>query len=500
MKTFKLLIIVFMLMDFSSPLFSQWTIQHSGLPDSQNPTLAFAAVDSNVCWGFQGAPVWPTVNPKCILTTDGGDHWSPIPLPAISGVTLQSLYAIDRNTAWIAMDDPAGTSNGGIFKTMNTDGGDHWSPIPLPAISGVTLQSLYAIDRNTAWIAMDDPAGTSNGGIFKTMNGGNEWIKQETAFPGAGGHPVTIYFFDVNNGLCHGQPRNGYCEIYTTTDGGTNWIRVPSANIPTLANDDFIGFGTGAGNSYWFQTASCSVYRTTDKGLTWSVRRNVFPPPAYFVNVAFKDNLNGLAISYYGDEINKISRSTDGGVGWTRLPEPPSPPSSGGITYVPGTSGTYFITSHKNIGYPQPTVPGSIYTPDDGLTWILVDTLPHGPASFVNNNIGWSSGCGDTIFKWNGYPLGIEQQNLLNRTVTLNQNYPNPFHSSTIIQFEIPVSSNVILKVYDLLGIEVATLVNGEKSAGSYEVNFERGGLSSGIYYYRLKVGESVQTKKLCIL
>ena len=82
MKTFKLLIIVFMLMDFSSPLFSQWTIQHSGLPDSQNPTLAFAAVDSNVCWGFQGALVWPTVNPKSLLTTDGGEHWSPVPLPA----------------------------------------------------------------------------------------------------------------------------------------------------------------------------------------------------------------------------------------------------------------------------------------------------------------------------------------------------------------------------------------------------------------------------------
>jgi photosystem II stability/assembly factor-like uncharacterized protein len=452
MKTFKMFSIVFSAMCFSSPLFSQWTIiQHSGLPDSQNPTLAFAAVDSNVCWGFQ-----PSIdNPKCVLTTDGGNHWQLVPLPAVTGVHLLSAYAIDRNTAWIVLDD---TSN------------------------------------------------TSNGGIFKTINGGIDWIKQGTAYPGAGGHPSEIYFFDADSGLCVGEPRNGYWEIYTTTDGGTNWIRVPSVSVPAPAPEDFTGDGisrAGVGNCFWFNSASCSVYRTTDKGLTWTVSRNIFPAPAYFIELAFKDNLNGLAISYFGDDINKVSRSINGGESWTRLPELPSPPSSYWITYVPGTSGTYFITSHKNIGYLQPAVPGSMYTPDDGLTWIPVDNLPHGPASFISNKIGWSAGCGDTIYKWNGFPLGIGDNYAhkhLNNAVTLNQNCPNPFALSTSIQFQIPISSKVILKVYDIQGREVKTLVNEEKPAGSYTVNFESGGLSSGIYYYRLQVGESVQIKKLCIL
>jgi photosystem II stability/assembly factor-like uncharacterized protein len=451
MKAFNMLIIVFTMMCFSSPLFAQWVIQHSGLPASQNPTLAFSAVDSNVCWGFQ-----PWINnPKCVLTTDGGDHWS---------------------------------------------------QVPLPAISGVTIQSFYALDRNTAWAVLDDAAGTSNGGIFKTSNGGNDWIKQGTAFPGAGGHPSEIYFFDANSGLCVGEPRNGYWEIYTTADGGTNWIRVPSANIPAPAAEDFTGDGiarTGAGNCFWFNSASCSVYRTTDKGLTWSVSRSIFPAPAFFTELAFRDTLNGLACSYFGDEMNKVSRTTNGGVSWTRLPAPPSPPSSYWITYVPGTSWSYFVTSHKNTGYPVPTIPGSMYTPDDGHTWIQVDSVPHGPASFISNKTGWSAGCGDTIFKWNGYPLGIAtdyaHNNLIN-TVTLSQNYPNPFTSSTSIQFQIPISSKVILKVYDIQGLEVETLVNEEKPAGSYNVNFESGGLSSGIYYYCLKVGEAVQTKTLCIL
>jgi hypothetical protein len=451
MKTYRILLIVFTMLSFSSPLFSQWTVQHSGLPASLNPTLAFAAVDSNVCWGFQHS----VVNPKCVLTRDGGDHWK---------------------------------------------------LVPLPVVSGVHLLSVFAMDMNTAWIVMDDITGGNKGGIFKTINGGNDWVKQGTAYPGAGGHPSEIYFFDADSGLCVGEPRNGYWEIYTTSDGGANWERVPSANIPAPAVQDFTGDGlarSGTNNCFWFNSSSCSVYRTTEKGMNWSVSRNIFPSSAYFVEIAFKDHLNGLVISYFGDEINKVTRTTNGGVNWASLPAPLSPPSTVWINYVPGTRGTYFVTAHKNIGYPEQSSPGSMYTPDDGLTWIQVDTLPHGPASFVSNKVGWSSGCGDTIYKWNGYSLGIGEEyshQHLNITATLNQNYPNPFSSSTLIHFKTRVSSYVILKVYDLLGSEVGTLVNEEKSAGSYDINFRADGLRSGIYYYRLKAGESVQTKKLCIL
>ncbi|KAA0237501.1 MAG: T9SS C-terminal target domain-containing protein [Chlorobiota bacterium] len=101
---------------------------------------------------------------------------------------------------------------------------------------------------------------------------------------------------------------------------------------------------------------------------------------------------------------------------------------------------------------------------------------------------------------------------------SLEQNYPNPFNPSTIIKFTIPVTlsgvegSFVTLKVYDVLGNEVATLVNEEKPAGSYEVEFNshsdegqnlpagRQGLSSGIYFYTLQAGNFTQTKKLILM
>ncbi|MDE3057247.1 MAG: T9SS type A sorting domain-containing protein [Bacteroidota bacterium] len=82
----------------------------------------------------------------------------------------------------------------------------------------------------------------------------------------------------------------------------------------------------------------------------------------------------------------------------------------------------------------------------------------------------------------------------------LEQNYPNPFNPTTQIRFEIPVSGFVSLKVYDVLGREVATLVNERKSPGTYEVNFEGSELSSGIYFCTLRSGNFVQTKKLTLV
>ena len=89
----------------------------------------------------------------------------------------------------------------------------------------------------------------------------------------------------------------------------------------------------------------------------------------------------------------------------------------------------------------------------------------------------------------------------------LNQNYPNPFNPNTTIKYSIPnvISTEgrnlfVTLKVYDVLGKEVATLINKEKPAGNYEVNFDASKLSSGVYYYQLRASDYVETKKMILI
>jgi len=82
----------------------------------------------------------------------------------------------------------------------------------------------------------------------------------------------------------------------------------------------------------------------------------------------------------------------------------------------------------------------------------------------------------------------------------LYQNFPNPFNPSTTFNYSIPEQSKVVITVYDILGNEIETLVNEEKIAGTYEVTFDAGNLSSGIYFYKIQVGEFVESKKMVLL
>jgi len=98
--------------------------------------------------------------------------------------------------------------------------------------------------------------------------------------------------------------------------------------------------------------------------------------------------------------------------------------------------------------------------------------------------------------------VGIVERKTVPTSFSLKQNYPNPFNPSTIIEYELPVSGNVALKIFNVLGAEVAVLINEEKSAGSYEYEFssENFNLTSGIYFYQLTAGNFAQTKKMVLL
>ncbi|MHB1687480.1 MAG: T9SS type A sorting domain-containing protein [Ignavibacteriaceae bacterium] len=96
---------------------------------------------------------------------------------------------------------------------------------------------------------------------------------------------------------------------------------------------------------------------------------------------------------------------------------------------------------------------------------------------------------------------GIEDgKNNIPATFSLFQNHPNPFNPSTVIKYDISKESFVTLKVYDILGREVVSLINEEKQSGKYQVTFNANNLSSGIYFYRIKAGEFIQTERLILL
>ena len=120
----------------------------------------------------------------------------------------------------------------------------------------------------------------------------------------------------------------------------------------------------------------------------------------------------------------------------------------------------------------------------------FLDSYVGQPVSVVLNTV-----LGDSI------TTSIEnKRKIFQFNFVLKQNFPNPFNPETQIEYTIPQTSNVTLKVYDLLGEEIYTLVNKEQPEGYYELKFDGTNLSSGIYFYRLEAGEYIETKKMILL
>ncbi|MCH7963038.1 MAG: T9SS type A sorting domain-containing protein [Bacteroidetes bacterium] len=114
----------------------------------------------------------------------------------------------------------------------------------------------------------------------------------------------------------------------------------------------------------------------------------------------------------------------------------------------------------------------------------------------------WFAGEGFTLLKGNT-ELVVDVEEIENDFITdfeLNQNYPNPFNPTTTIKFQIPESSFITIKIYDVLGNEITTLINEEKPAGVYEVEFDASVYSSGVYFYNLQAGNFIDVKKMILL
>ncbi len=148
------------------------------------------------------------------------------------------------------------------------------------------------------------------------------------------------------------------------------------------------------------------------------------------------------------------------------------------------------------------------------LNFVVIDTVGVGDSTYIDSlvTIGnmyfyrIKSFMGDNYSAYESTLTGVivtdveKIDNDIPKSYFLSQNYPNPFNPSTIIRYQLPVKSKVSLKVYDILGKEVASLVNEEQSAGNYKINFSFSNLASGIYFYRIQAGKFTQSKKMILL
>jgi len=342
-------------------------------------------------------------------------------------------------------------------------------------VTGTTFEGLpnISVDPSNANILFFNAG--SGKGIYKTSSGGSAWTKiNDTVTAG-----ITVS--PSNSSIVYGMvplPTSGVSTMYPrkSTDGGTTWTRQTNGfpPVPAKYNDQIFlasSMVVNPNDPHTVQVGgilrksgsydSIRVYRTTDGGSTWTVLRNGLPGKfqsegkvlnkVVIASNPFNSQEYALVIPEAG-----IFRSTDGGDNWFKLPNP--------TDRVPLTVA---------IGRSQ------------GAEVIIVGVYA---GSFY-------------VYKLRNAPVGVEHEvGLPPATYTLEQNYPNPFNPSTNIQYSLPQDGFVTLKVFDVLGREVAILINEIKQRGTYTTQWHAADFPSGVYFLRLTAGSSTQVRKMLLM
>jgi len=384
-----------------------------------------------------------------------------LPQTSNTSNSLKSLSFVNSATGWVA------GANGIVLKTTNA--GTTWSNQTTNIPSNIN--GIYFSNASTGWFVGD-------GGIIKsTTDGGNTWTSQNST---TSINLQAVQFIDATTGwVVGGIEGTKQTIILKTTNGGSTWTaqnltygQLVSLSMVTSS----IGFAVGNG----------VILKTTDGGVNWNYQ---FQASTTLYSVRFADAYTGWVV---GDYYN--FKTTDGGTNWTQ-----SIPNVSILRSVYSINkSTAWVVGDK----------GNIYrTTDGGSTWTgqpCNSTNSLNAVWFADANNGWAVGDNGLIFHTSsgGAATSVfkNQSDEIPRGYSLSQNYPNPFNPSTVISFSLPWKAFVSLKIFDVLGREVSTIVSEEMPAGSYSRQWNAANMTSGVYFYRLQAGAFTETKKLVLL
>jgi len=408
-----------------------------------------------------------------VATTQWEIRMNGLPQPQ-AGDTYQNVVVADSGTAWINGYQP-------LWKSTNL--GKSWAKDTITSSYG--LPNVLAASSSRTLIY-----GTDVGKIIRTTDGGASWTKVFDD-PTVTGFINDLEMLDSLQGYAIGDPPNSTKRpgFLRTTDGGATWepvvTNLPEGDIQYKGRTDFVSPRMG-----WTIVWNDGIFKTTDGGQSWT-RIYAEPIPD---NVFFLNDSVGFFTSFALPPASGLYKTTDGGLTWEQK-------SHSKVAWVRWTPGGKRLWSGGGGT-------GTLYTSTDfGETWqpVLSNSALGGcgtfqDAAFLSDEQGLVVGMCIVLGMGEG-PADVHTgEKPLPARIDLLQNYPNPFNPSTTIRYALPHRTDVMLTVFNTLGQQVATLVNGEVEAGYHEVQLNASSLASGVYFYRLQAGDFTQTRKFCLI
>jgi len=369
------------------------------------------------------------------------------------------------------------------------------------------LKGIQMISPTEGWACGD--AGT----MLHTDNAGVNW----SLLTLTGSDLHQLVFKDPITGIVVGD--NG--TIFTTTNGGTNWI-VKSSNTSAQLR----GAAYAGGSIFYGVGDDGAAIKSTDDGNTWTALNSGTTERLLCVS-AVDQNV------WVGARNGLMLFSNNGGTTFTSMSNPATDDIkdiqfiNGSIGFAAGSNSSFMYTSNGGTNWTSRSAgiqvglnglhfvnqdqgwvvggAGTLYsTTNAGLNWIAEQSQTGQDLNSIHSFDGinaWAVGNIGVIITNYTPPTNVDNENnIVPNSLVLEQNYPNPFNPSTTIKFSVPERSNTIIKVYNTVGSEVATLLNEVKQPGTYEVNFNATAHSSGAYFYSVQTDNFREVKKMILL
>lgn len=424
----------------------------------------------------------PTEPDKIIISNDGGvwlstnrgTNW----VNLNSTLTLTQFYRI-TSEPMNASHLIGGTQDNGVQQTSG-------SPVWNVLIFGGDGGDAAFDSRNMNYILTENQFNH----LWRTTNGGLNWSNDTNGLNGSAAWIAPIVAHPDSSGVFFTARQ----KVFKTYDYGRNWSAI-SSGTSGIINELAV---SSSNPNTLFASVNNLIYVSVNGGKTFSNVSGNLPSRVITSISVHPDSSKVAVITMSGFGGGHIYKTTDLGNTWINISgDLPDVPVNCGLIYYPGFS-TGIILAATDVG---------VYiTNNYGKGWSELATgLPNTVAMHLDYNLLQNkirvATHGRGIWEFSGNLIGIvNQDSYIPDRYFLSQNYPNPFNPTTKIEVSIPKQGYTSLIVYDILGRQVATLINSALSAGRYEVMFEAGGLKSGIYFYVLRSDAYTESRKMLLI